>query len=337
MKLLRLSLSNFRGVPNGRYELTHPQSGEPLDLVVITGPNGSGKTRLLEAIIAAKESVGAYAARLDPISLIHPGMSEGSIEATWKLSDDEVRRSGLPHAIWATTMKLGPNAAPPSVDPGLAKLFAQYLHQPVCGKLEYFPANRHLFGARAPGIVPPLSEKAEARMRVGAEPSKYASIYSWLIGQGLRDIAATADQVATRGLVLKHDLTDSLAGVKRSVAALAPHLRLIGIRLSAEGHGVIFRHVDGADVELNELSDGERQAVLFAAAFERIQLHGSMVLIDHPELFVHPFDHVRALRTIAALGKDNQVIVTTTSQAILGNVARHETIQLKHRAPYPSS
>jgi len=339
MKLLRLALSNFRGVPSGTYDLSHPQSGEPLDLVVVTGPNGTGKTAMLRAIIAAKESVGAYGARPDATALVHRGSTDGSIHATWSLSEDEVRRSGLSRNTWETSMELGPKAAPPSVDPGLAKLFAQYLHHPTHGKLELFPANRCLDSSRGRGASPPLSEKAEARLRVSADRAKYGCIRSWLLGLGMQDMARAAERIATRGVALRHDLTDSLAPVKRSIAALAPHLRLVGIRPrpDSDGYDVIFQHRDGAEVELDELSDGERQAVLFAAAFERIQLHGSIVLIDHPELFFHPSEHVRAVQTIAALGKDNQVIVTTTSQEILASVARHQTIQLKYGAPYACS
>ena len=90
MKLLRLSLENYRGAPNGAYAFTRPESGAPLDVVYVTGAPSSGKTTFLEAIAALKESVGAYGSPPDPARLLRRGVTSGRIEGTWLLSPAEM-------------------------------------------------------------------------------------------------------------------------------------------------------------------------------------------------------------------------------------------------------
>ena len=60
MKLLRAIFLGVRGVPEGTYEFANTTNGKPHDVIVITGPEASGKTRFLEALLATKEAVGGY-------------------------------------------------------------------------------------------------------------------------------------------------------------------------------------------------------------------------------------------------------------------------------------
>ena len=59
MKLARVSFLGVRGLADATYDLVGP-SGVPHDLVVVTGPTASGKTRFLEAVVAAKEAIAPY-------------------------------------------------------------------------------------------------------------------------------------------------------------------------------------------------------------------------------------------------------------------------------------
>ena len=51
MKIRKLYLRDFRGIRELDLDLTHPGTGEALDLLVFAGRNGCGKTTLLEALI----------------------------------------------------------------------------------------------------------------------------------------------------------------------------------------------------------------------------------------------------------------------------------------------
>lgn len=51
MKIVKLRVKNFRGIDEFERDLVNPLTGKALDTVVFAGPNGSGKTSLLESIV----------------------------------------------------------------------------------------------------------------------------------------------------------------------------------------------------------------------------------------------------------------------------------------------
>lgn len=77
------------------------------------------------------------------------------------------------------------------------------------------------------------------------------------------------------------------------------------------------------------MSDSELQGFLFAGAFTWLGLNRSLVLIDTPELFIHPDDHARFFQAICDLGKDNQIIAATSSPAILASVSADQILDLE--------
>ena len=93
MKILRLQASGFRGLPDRAFDFAQGASGAPLDVAIVAGEAGSGKTSLLEAVIAAKEDVGAYGPARPP-SYLRAGERTARLEATWLLSPAEKMRAG---------------------------------------------------------------------------------------------------------------------------------------------------------------------------------------------------------------------------------------------------
>ncbi len=76
------------------------------------------------------------------------------------------------------------------------------------------------------------------------------------------------------------------------------------------------------------MSQSEEQGVLFALLFEGIGLRRSIVLLDTPELHLHPTDHARFFHAICKLGEDNQIVVATASPAIVAAVSPADVIEL---------
>ena len=58
MKISHLALRGISGLPDRSYDFT--SGGRPHDLIVVTGPEASGKTRFLELVIACLETIGPY-------------------------------------------------------------------------------------------------------------------------------------------------------------------------------------------------------------------------------------------------------------------------------------
>ena len=169
-------------------------------------------------------------------------------------------------------------------------------------------------------------------MRLTTDPDKYGVEHAWLIDRLAGDLGAARATLESRGVLLAGQAPDSLSGVRGAIARIAPHLRLAGLHGDSKPRARFARQsppgADRAEVDLSDLSDGEEQAVLFALAFQRLGLSRSLVLIDTPELFVHPAEQARFFAALCALGKDNQIIAATCSQSILSGVRPEQIIDL---------
>src|SRR6266511_1867445 len=107
MKLLELSVENFRGAPDGTYSFVHPITQEPLPFLVLTGGASSGKTALLDAVVALKESVGSYGVHPAPERFLRYGATTGRIQGRWQISAEEMARAKIERSIHETVLTLG--------------------------------------------------------------------------------------------------------------------------------------------------------------------------------------------------------------------------------------
>ena len=333
MKISQLSLRNVRALPDLDRSLVD-RSKKPHDVILVTGPTGSGKTRLLEAIALWKEAAAPYGAPPKRDALAGPRGASGEIAGTWEMTPDEVRRGVLSTPSPKVSVEVGLGAPTPQVEKGLRKVLSDFFRVPTHGKIEYFPANRRLSDRPLPVPLDALSEKVEAPMRTDRDADKYGVERAWLTARLEADLAAAGSTLEGRGVLLSRQAPDSLAQARASIAKLCPHLRLSG--LGKNGNRVEPRllragadaRADRAEVWLSEISAGEEQAVLFAAAFQRLALSRSVILIDTPELGLHPADHARFFRALCALGEDNQIIAATTSPGILATASPDQILDL---------
>lgn len=328
MKLVQLQVEGVRGLPDGSHSFASRATGAPLDLILITGAPGRGKTTLLEAIVTAKETAGSYGAHVDVAGLLRRGTSTGRIEARWEVTATEQQRAGLAKVQSVSVLSLG-EAPRRDVDPGLRRLFSTYSRDPSHGKFEYFPANRRLLGAatRPPSASSP-SDAAEGRLRLTRDPDKYAGLRRLFHDLTLADASRLSQLLDIQGIALRTRQPDALAPYKEAIAALLPDLRLASVELGERATRVWFQRRDGARVELDELSDSEQQALLFAVTFRRLGLDHSVILIDTPELHLHPRRVAPFFGRLVELGRDNQIIAATTSAELLATVRPEQVIDL---------
>ncbi len=328
MRLVGLDTSGIQGVPDGCHAFANRTTLLPFDLVLITGAPAAGKTSLLKAIAAAKHAAGPYPGALfDTAPLLRRGAEQAQIEATWLLSEGERDFTGATRAQQTTAVRFGSGPPRTTMDDGLGRLFSRYAHDPEQGKFEYFPANRRLAG---PSWKPPSpsSEAAEGRLRLTRDPDKYAGIRRLFHDLTLADAARLAQLLDTQGVALRTQQPDALAPFKEAIAALLPDLRLTTVDLDERAGRVWFQRRDGVRVELDELSDSEQQAVLFAVTFRRLGLNHSVILIDTPELHLHPCRVAPFFGRLLELGRDNQIIAATTSAELLATVRPEQVIDL---------
>jgi predicted ATPase len=331
MKLVRLRSEGFRGLPDRVFDFAHVGTGEPFDHVFITGNPSSGKTSLLEAIIAAKEDIGAYGARRPSSAHLRLGAPSALLEATWLLSPGETHRAQLPSPRVTTTTILGEGEPPlpPHAD-GLRAFFREYTRDANRGKVAYFHAERTLPPGRGMRHTPSEASAVDARSCLTTSTEKYRALRSFLIDRVLDSTTALARELRERGVALRASQTDAVAHFRELLRPFLQDKVFDGIDPDGNGYRVRFRTPSGEVLDLDDLSASERQGVLFATTFERSGLHHSIVLIDTPELHLHPNHHSDVVAALTGRGRDNQIIAATTSVALLSAAQPAQVIDLSH-------
>ncbi|WP_369715779.1 AAA family ATPase [Leptotrichia sp. HSP-536] len=98
--------------------------------------------------------------------------------------------------------------------------------------------------------------------------------------------------------------------------------------ISQDGRNIIlFTNSAGDKFDINELSSGEKQLFLRTLAIKMLNPENSIILIDEPELSLHPKWQQKIVDVYRKIGKNNQIIIATHSPHILGSV-RKENIML---------
>ncbi|MFO0588385.1 MAG: hypothetical protein U0441_12625 [Polyangiaceae bacterium] len=303
MKIGKIVTRGVRGVPDGAHDLTDPRTGEPHSLVFVTGPSASGKTRLLEAVMAAKEWVAPYGSRPSASAWIRPGEPAAKVTIGWRLSAEE-QAYGAAGDASAETESIFTNTgySMPEED-GIVAVLRRYDHGHETGKLEYFPAYRPV---PATGIGIGLSPFEQRPLRASGEPRKFASV------------TRVVHEIAGGGPTAEYfaDILSRLSPTCRFEPAI-----------SADAFPRCFRGAGGMR-SIRELSASEVDAVVLAATAVMIGLSHSVVLLDTPEMFADPAFLPQLAEGLLSLGQDVQVIAATRAPELLRGGAPNQVITL---------
>ena len=104
--------------------------------------------------------------------------------------------------------------------------------------------------------------------------------------------------------------------------------RLIGMSTETTEILPIFTNLSEDKFDINELSSGEKQLFLRTLAIRMLNPENSIILIDEPELSLHPKWQQRIVDVYRKIGKNNQIIIATHSPHILGSVKKENIMLL---------
>lgn len=90
----------------------------------------------------------------------------------------------------------------------------------------------------------------------------------------------------------------------------------------------IFVNSSGDEFDINQLSSGEKQLFLRTLSIKMLEPENSIILIDEPELSLHPKWQQRIIDVYKKIGKNNQIIVATHSPHVLGSVSNENIFLL---------
>jgi len=304
MRIAKLTYTGFAGLGDGSLDFAR-DGGVPSDVIVVTGPPGSGKTRLLELIIAGKERVAPYGPRPRLDDVIAPGGSAAKIIIDWWLSEEERAFVGVNRPFQTTEAiyaRSGPFELAP--DPAIGVLLERYDHDPSHGKIDYLPADRGL-PSFSTMVSDPVFDQRPKRLARG--PDKYA---------GLVKLASDA--------ILRRTDTPRIDALRALFTELCPHLRLGGVTASGDIEAI---RADGSTTPASRLSMSEKQALAIASSLVLVGVHGSIVLYDTPELYLSGAEARRWLEILKNHAPTNQWIVATTADEVVAMTPQKNVVR----------
>jgi hypothetical protein len=344
MKLSNLRIENFRQLGSAAkpFELDFTDAlGRVREFTLLVGPNGCGKTTILDAIAAA----------------IGPSLEMPTLRPGFKLSPRTVVTRGALHAKVTCWLRFDPAEIDTTREVfRLAELDDSVPDVPDMKLTWTYPDPRHKSVYGFTQCDPPTSwtllktrvqiARLLATGRVGWDQfhraggvftfdqertglGKTISRQVWNIIHGTADAAKEKSQrrttdprtiliaLAVQALVPRADngrrLPDQFLQIRERYAHVCAPRRIVGAVQDELGEFDIYFKDGQHEYRYEGLSIGEKMVLLLLIRFVAEHMHRSLVLIDELELNEHPLWQRRLLHMIPRMGEGNQIIATTHS------------------------
>ncbi len=313
-------MDGFRGLPDRELSLVDERTGRAAGVVAITGSAASGKTSLLEAIVAAKESVGPYAGPPAASEVVRYDAESAKVRVEWEPSGVERERYGLAD-VWSESI-FGETARGPDPDPTLAMVLAEYSADESSSKMEYFHAERGLSAGSPIDLSKSAGDSLDRMSRLATDNTKYTGLVRFIVEAGL-------------GFDVDGDGKSRSPGRVKQAFELLCGTKKLGGLYRAEGQTLpgFLDPSERIPFGITQLSSSELDLLLFATTFVRAGLvsnrAGAIVLIDSPEKHVGEADAGALVRALSSLGSANQLVVATRAKSVVD--AANQVVSLEVR------
>lgn len=258
---------------------------------VIAGVNGSGKSSLLEAIYAYLSTSKQQGSKME--------LADSRQKLPWEESQKDPSWSDIYGFLKALKTK-NTNKTPPFDDPRIILV-------PAHLDFEYQSVNQ-------------LKSMYEPFLRIGGKVLGQAEFY-------IREYVLAKERAS--------NIANSTQRTQQAVAAFNGHFQ--DTSLLTQLHDLdknrynrpVFKNVKGDLVTIEQLSDGEKQLYGRVVALMMLQPRNSIILIDEPEVSLHPAWQHQIMRIYANIGENNQFIVATHSPQIIASTSYRNLILLR--------
>lgn len=341
MKLTAITVLGIGGLEDGRIEIPGGS------VAAFAGANGTGKSKLLGCLLA-------------PWTRALPGMGGAKQEAQATVEIELTAEERTAIGGLSTTMGWGEVGVPAKVSLGvrqapltgvqilaepdlnvLKNMFAgDFLRQQESLSVVYLPAERRLVSGGQPGIdLNQLSELIAYQKTV--ETRSAVQNYGRLDDQEFEQFAKAlcvaeslpdsetdegADESRFESRLAWPDFVDTVNGLiapKRLLPLTRQHPDQLRIE-TPSGH----LHA------VQDLSSGERQALIVISRVLRSGTGGRVVLIDEPDAYLHPHLSRRLMQALEqGVAENGQLVVATHSPSVLDSLSAEAIIRLGYQEP----
>jgi ABC-type lipoprotein export system ATPase subunit len=292
MRLSAISIQD--AMPVRRFEVA-----DLADTVVIAGPNGVGKTRLIDAVVNALRSPG----------------SAGPVVQARVVSTTQTERDAWGKAELDLT------------DPDDARLLTQTLQvgrkrRKWTSSLVNFESDRSIQQLQPLQWAWDMPDPDEESIGWDLTYGRMRDRFQDTVHSMFRLVEQQKQSIATRAIQLKRDGHDSmqLGFVDPMTEFKRVFEMLLGPKRLADPQARLqkLQYVQGDQTfDFDSLSSGEREVVNIAFDFQLRQPRDCIVFFDEPELHLHPELSYKLLRTLRSIGERNQFILSTHSPDVI--------------------
>lgn len=313
MKIEKIYISNYKNLEN--LEMNFKKNNEILDLVVLTGSNGSGKTRILECILNCFENYinSNYKEDKNRLDIY---FQENEKKCFNEILDLEMFFKILNRYNWnkEESFVLGDNYKKDDFfEKG--KILKEKLE--VLPKIIYVPTEINF-------------QKMDTASTTLVQKYRFINIVDTNLIKDIPSFIAT--KIITAIFQNKNEKVGDVQ--KKVFDEINEIFEILEINvkvedISQDGRNIpIFKNSAGEKFDINELSSGEKQLFLRTLAIKMLDPENSIILIDEPELSLHPKWQQQIVDVYKKIGKNNQIIIATHSPHILGSVKKENIILL---------
>ncbi len=274
------------------------ENAETLDLVILAGVNGSGKTQLLEAIY-------------DHFAKIPLGQSSGEIEFEWTTEEKECIENYKNNVNTFFKQLINYQGY---INQENTSIYIKTLK--VLPKIIYLPLEVNF------------------TIQNSAKDS-YKYHYTFLNRIDSKFSGDVASFLATKVKLTQKENENLTYGQAKDAVAkevneifevLGLDIEMIGFTKD-ERDIPLFKNSSNSEFEMNSLSSGEKQLFLRALALKMVEPENSIILIDEPENSLHPKWQQKIVKVYQKLTNNCQLIIATHSPHILGSV-NNESVRI---------
>ena len=320
MKIKNLHIEEYNGLEN--LDINFESEGKVLDLIVLAGINGSGKTRVLESIRYWFEMFRSKAVNVELFyeenerEVLKSLMNSEGLTEIEKEMQKEIEYTDCLRNIKFYNYDYRHNKTE-------NRNYNSKIISRSFEKLKIFPKI----------IYVPTEINFEEIKKAQTNLKKEYSFINIVDSYEIKDIPS---YIATRISKVANEEEDLTMGqVRKKVFAEINgifEILELDVKLSEiskdENSMPIFTNSSGKKFGINELSSGEKQLFLRTLAIKMLEPENSIIMIDEPELSLHPKWQQKIIDVYKKIGKNNQIILATHSPHILGSVEKENIILL---------
>ena len=304
MKIKNLYIKEFKGLRD--ISINFEKNDEPLPLIVLAGSNGSGKTRILESI---KDYFESYI-DIQAIKIIN------NLQIFFEKEEKEcIDKIGSEKYFYSALKYFSLNDKKENLNDSSYLVIKKNLL--ILPKIIYVPTEINF-------------QKMNTASTTLVQEYNFINIVNTNL---IKDIPS---YIATKMIsAMLKNKNEKVGDVQKKVFdEINEIFEILDIDVKAEdisqdGKNMpIFENSSGDKFDINELSSGEKQLFLRTLAIKMLNPENSIILIDEPELSLHPKWQQRIVDVYRKIGENNQIIIATHSPHILGSVKKDNIMLL---------